>query len=156
MAGELERAGAHVPEPVPDLAEQVARQALTAGGPLQPAVGAALLALDGQGSARPAARVRARRARQVALLSELLGDGSEAALARHVRLVLTAPAGDPLWEDLRRFMTLVDELEGVRRRQRLQARLGRLDRSGRDLAAELRGTEQVLRTARQAFSETWG
>ena len=163
MAGELERYAQTQPAvAVPDLAEQVARGALAAlpsdVAALRTAVGAALLALDGEGGGRRAATARRRRARQVALLAELLGLGADPLtdLAGHVRLVLAAPIGDPLWEDLRRFTTLLDELEGVRRRQQLQARLGRLDRSGRDLAAQIRGTEHVIATARRAFTETWG
>lgn len=100
-------------------------------------------------------RSRARRAREIALLWQLLGTGSPPAvtgLARHVAFVLARPRGNPLWEDLRRLTSLLDDLGRTLRAQRRRARL----RPGSSPAgAAARGTEQVMATALRGFAETW-
>lgn len=137
----------------PDLARRIARTALQhagGGGPaaLAAALEQALAAEDAGGDGAG----RARAARDVALLHDLLGDAGPDpvdGLARHVAFVLAAPAGNPLWADLRRLRELLDDLGRTLRRQRRTARVRR------SLAAQARGTEQVMARSMAAFAETW-
>lgn len=97
-------------------------------------------------------RSRGRVASDVTLLSRLLGDGGAApvdGLARHVAFVLAQPGGVPLWEDLRRLTTLLDDLGGTVRAQRRRARLVP------GAAEQARGTELVMARAMDAFAATW-
>ena len=97
-------------------------------------------------------RARARIARDIALLWQLLGPGGldpVAGLTRHVSFTLARPVGNPLWEDLRRLSTLLDDLGRTLRAQRRRARV----LPGARAAA--RGTEQVMATAMGAFATTW-
>jgi len=106
------------------------------------------LASEGLGDRRS----RVRTASDVTLLARLLGDGGAGpldGLARHVGFVLARPAGVPLWEDLRRLTTLLDDLGVTVRAQRRRARFvpGAAERA--------RGTELVMARAMDAFVAAW-
>lgn len=111
---------------------------------------ALVLALANEGLGDRRSRVRV--ASDVTLLARLLGDGGAGpldGLARHVGFVLAQPTGVPLWEDLRRLSTLLDDLGVMVRAQRRRARLvpGAAERA--------RGTELVMARAMDAFAATW-
>ncbi len=138
----------------PDLARRVAGKVIDALGPDAPAglLRTHLVRALGSEELPDGRAALTGIARDTVLLWELLGTGGAdpvTGLARHLAFALARPGGNPLWEDLRRLRTLLDDLGRTLRSQRRRARL----LPGAARAAH--GTEQVMATAMGAFVDTW-